>query len=92
MFASSLTPRFIIKVALFELFQHGLVFVRRDGDIPAGLAAKAFGADVAGVDGFGPGPRGAELDVLNAARRLALATNSNWLPRHYRWLDHQWQA
>ncbi len=33
-----------------------------------------------------------ERAALHAAGRVAAATQGDWLPRHYRWLDQRWRA
>ena len=34
----------------------------------------------------------ADAGVLDAARTVAALHMPDWLPNHYRWLDHQWRA
>ena len=34
----------------------------------------------------------ADAGVLDAARTVAALHMPNWLPNHYRWLDHQWRT
>ena len=34
----------------------------------------------------------ADAGVLDAARTMAALRMPDWLPNHYRWLDHQWRA